>query len=276
MAAETVQDIKHIVYARTKNTCMELWEELTRRCPANIKKAVRVFHADISRQAKKEVMEAFRDGSRRSRKLAGNLEGPDIPQYVEKQQAVEMDERVRERDAQREHELELEALKLKQAEIEYKTGQKKAAEEVKAKTPRLPSLTEGEGIDGYLLRFKRFARANHWAEGTWASLLSALLTGMALDVYSRLSDDDTQYYNKVKDAILKRYELTEDGFRKKFRSKVPQEGEGPDQYLIRLSSYLNRWVELSDTPRTYEGICDMIVQEQFLDLVPVELSTHLS
>ncbi|XP_019618450.1 PREDICTED: ATP-dependent DNA helicase Q-like 3 [Branchiostoma belcheri] len=64
MAAETVQDIKkHIVYATTKNTCMELWEELTRRCPANIKKAVRVFHADISRQAKKEVMEAFRDGS---------------------------------------------------------------------------------------------------------------------------------------------------------------------------------------------------------------------
>ncbi|KAI8487970.1 hypothetical protein Bbelb_344180 [Branchiostoma belcheri] len=94
------------------------------------------------------------------------LEGPDILQYVGKQQAVEMDERIRERDAQRKHELELEALKLKQAEIEYKAGQKQAAEDVKAKTPRLPSFTEGEGIDGYLLRFERFARANHWAEGT--------------------------------------------------------------------------------------------------------------
>ncbi|XP_019633436.1 PREDICTED: uncharacterized protein LOC109476860, partial [Branchiostoma belcheri] len=121
----------------------------------------------------------------------------------------------------------------------------------------------------------RFARANHWAEDTWASLLSALLTGRALDVYSRLSDDDAQDYVKVKEAILKRYELTEDGFKKKFRSEVPQEGEVPDQYIVRLSSYLNRWIELSSTPKTYEGICDLVVQEQFLDLCPLDLSIHL-
>ncbi|XP_078598163.1 uncharacterized protein LOC144874156 [Branchiostoma floridae x Branchiostoma japonicum] len=201
------------------------------------------------------------------------LEGPSILEYVEKQQAIERDERARERDAQRKHELELEALKLKQAEI--KAVQKQNAEEVKAKTPRLPSFTEGEGIDEYLLRFERFARANHWAENTWASLLSALLTGKALAVYSRLSDDDAKDYKKVKDAILKRYELTEDGFKKKFRSEVPQEGEGPDQYIVRLSSYLNRWIELSDTPKTYEGLRDLIIQEQFLDLCPVDLSVHL-
>ncbi|XP_019634351.1 PREDICTED: uncharacterized protein LOC109477509 [Branchiostoma belcheri] len=203
------------------------------------------------------------------------LEGSDILQYVERQQTIERDERARERDAQRKHELELEALKLKQAEIQYKAGQKQAAEEVKAKTPRLPSFTEGKGIDGYLLRFERFARANHWAEGTWASSLSALLTGKALDVYSRLSDAEAQDYDKVKEAILKRYELTEDGFRKKFRSEIPQEGEGPDQYIVRLSSYLNRWIELSGTSKTFEGICDLIIQEQFLDLCPMDLAIHL-
>ncbi|KAI8491893.1 hypothetical protein Bbelb_302660 [Branchiostoma belcheri] len=214
------------------------------------------------------------------------LEGENLLKFVMAQQAIERDERAKEREAQREneakekeaqrrHELEMEELKVRQAEIEYHKAKKEGTGDVKAKTPRLPSFMEGEEIDGYLLRFERFARANHWAEDTWASLLSALLTGKALDVYSRLSDAEAQDYDKVKEAILKRYELTEDGFRKKFRSEIPQEGEGPDQYIVRLSSYLNRWIELSGTSKTFEGVCDLIIQEQFLDLCPLDLSIHL-
>ncbi|XP_019639073.1 PREDICTED: uncharacterized protein LOC109481038 [Branchiostoma belcheri] len=214
------------------------------------------------------------------------LEGENLLKFVMAQQAIERDERAKEREAQREneakekeaqrrHELEMEELKVRQAEIEYHKAKKEGTGDVKAKTPRLPSFMEGEEIDGYLLRFERFARANHWAEDTWASLLSALLTGKALDVYSRLSDAEAQDYDKVKEAILKRYELTEDGFRKKFRSEIPQEGEGPDQYIVRLSSYLNRWIELSGTSKTFEGVCDLIIQEQFLDLCPTDLAIHL-
>ncbi|XP_078687005.1 SCAN domain-containing protein 3-like [Branchiostoma floridae x Branchiostoma belcheri] len=187
------------------------------------------------------------------------LEGPDILQYAEKQQAIVEKQQAIERDER----------------IQYKAGQKQAAEEVKAKTPRLPSFTEGEEIDGYLLRFERFARANHWAEVKWASSLSALLTGKALDVYSRLSDAEAQDYDKVKEAILRRYELTEDGFRKTFRSEIPQEGEGPGQYIVRLTSYLKRWIELSGTAKTFEGVCDLIIQEQFLDLCPMDMAIHL-
>ncbi|CAH1242361.1 ZSCAN9 [Branchiostoma lanceolatum] len=196
------------------------------------------------------------------------LEGPDILEFVEKQQALEREERARERDAQRKHELEMEALKLKQAG-------KGGTGEVKAKAPRLPCYVEGEEIDGYLLRFERFARANEWKEHLWAPTLSALLTGKALDVFSRMSEADAKDYNKVKEAVLKRYELTEDGFRKKFRTELPQEGEAPDQYITRLGSYLDRWLDLAGTPKTYEGMCNKIIQEQFLDSCPVDLAVWL-
>ena len=42
-------------------------------------------------------------------------------------------------------------------------------------------------IDSYL---QRYVKANRWDENEWATSLSALLSRKALDVYSRLSDDD--------------------------------------------------------------------------------------
>ena len=41
----------------------------------------------------------------------------------------------------------------------------------------------------------------------WATALSALLTGKALDVYSRLPDDTALDYEKVKEALLIRYQI---------------------------------------------------------------------
>ena len=54
-------------------------------------------------------------------------------------------------------------------------------------------------------------------------MLSALLSGTALDVYARLSSDDAVKYEVVKTALLKRYSLTEEGFRSKFRNSRPEE-----------------------------------------------------
>ena len=227
------------------------------------------------------------------------LEREEMLKFIEKQQAFEREERARERDAKREaeerekeaqrqaekdeneakrrHELDMETLKLKQAEHGYFPDVKDGITNGsgKGKQPRLPSYVEGDEIDSYLLRFERFARANQWDQDRWASNLSALLTGKALDVYTRLSDEHAQDYEKVKEAILRRYDLTEDGFRKKYRSELPQDGEAPDQYITRLGSYLDRWIELSETARTFDGVCQMFLMEQFLNSCPPDLAIFL-
>ena len=58
-------------------------------------------------------------------------------------------------------------------------------------------------------RFEQFAISNGWERYEWATALSALLTGKAHDVYSRLPDDTALDYEKVKEALLIRYQLTE-------------------------------------------------------------------
>ena len=56
------------------------------------------------------------------------------------------------------------------------------------RSPKLPSFVDGkDDLHSYLQRFERCARVNNWSEEDWAVSLSALLTGRALDVYSRLS-----------------------------------------------------------------------------------------
>ena len=96
----------------------------------------------------------------------------------------------------------------------------------------------------------------------------------ALDIYSMMSKDDVNDYDKLKAALLKRYQLTADGFRKRFRTSYPEQGESPVQFIARLENYLVRWVELAGDNKTYDGI-KKFVEEQYLRSCPKEMSMHL-
>ena len=47
-----------------------------------------------------------------------------------------------------------------------------------------------------------------WEKNTWAIKLSVLATGRAMEVYTRMSDGDAYDYNKLKKALLTRYNFT--------------------------------------------------------------------
>ena len=173
--------------------------------------------------------------------------------------------------AKREHELEL--ARLAQGR---NVAERAELREDRAKAPKLPSFVDGkDDLDAYLQRFERFATTAKWEKTGWASKLSALLYGRAVEVYSRLSEEAAQDYDRVKLALMKRYDLTEDGYRRKFRASKLEVDESPEQFIVRLDRYLLRWLELSNTDRSFEGLKDLIVKEQFIDSCPKELAIHL-
>ena len=63
---------------------------------------------------------------------------------------------------------------------------------------------------------------------------------------------------------MKRYDLTEDGYRRKFRASKPEVDESPEQFIVRLDRYL-LWLELSNAERSFGGLKDLIVKEKFID-----------
>ena len=146
-------------------------------------------------------------------------------------------QKVKAEEAQRRHELEMKHLELEQTK-HWLRAQAHNKED-RAEAPKLPSFVDGKDhLDAYLQRFERFAATANWKKAGWATNLSALLLGRALEVYSRLSEEATSDYEKMKIALMRSYDLTEDGYRRKFRTSKPEIDESPDQFIVRLSTYL--------------------------------------
>ena len=96
-----------------------------------------------------------------------------------------------------------------------------------------------------------------------------------MDIYTKVSDRDANDYDKLKRALLTRYNYTEDGYRKRFREVKPETEETPDQFVIQLKNYLAKWLELSRSSfGEFEALEDLIVKEQFIN-ASEELAVYL-
>ena len=56
----------------------------------------------------------------------------------------------------------------------------------------------------------------------FGNLIGALLTDKAFEAYTRLSEEDASNYVELKNALLKRYHLTAEGYHEKFRKRRPE------------------------------------------------------
>ena len=106
-------------------------------------------------------------------------------------------------------------------------------------------------------------------DGVKDSGLSALLKRKDLEVYSRLLVKDAQDYEILKDALLKRFNLTEKGFKQKFEFARAEVGEAPTQFIARMENYLMRWIDLASVEKDFDGLMNLIVREQYLESCPV-------
>ena len=169
----------------------------------------------------------------------------------------------------RQHEDELERLEAQKALTQPR-------ETIKAKAPKIPAFNEGKDeMDSYLLRFERYATAQKWEPDTWATGLSALLQGKALDVYALMRKEDALNYDKLKVALLKRYELTEEGFKRKYKKCGPENVETFQQFTTRMKSYFTQWIDMASIEKSYEGLQDLILREQLTFICNRDLELFL-
>ena len=109
-------------------------------------------------------------------------------------------------------------------------------------------------MDSYLSRFKSYAISHKWDPSMWASYLSTLSKGRALEVFVRLSKDDQSDYGQIKEALLTNFNLTERSFRRKFRDCRPEKAKTFRQFSGRLASYQDKWLGLAKVEKTYEAL----------------------
>lgn len=102
------------------------------------------------------------------------------------------------------------------------------------RTQKTTAFVEGKyGMDSYLLRFERYAGSQEWDKRYWATGLSLLLQGKALDVYALMPKEDALSYDQLKCSLLKRYELAKEGFRRKYNKRKPYSCETFQLFFIK-------------------------------------------
>lgn len=141
------------------------------------------------------------------------------------------------------------------------------------KGPKMHPYTEGEDIEHYICTFERIALACQWPFEEWALRLAPLLTGKARSAYVAMDMDDSMNYDKVKRAVLQKFEINTETFRVKFRSCEMGEEESPKELQVRLKELYNKWME--PKTKTKEQIGDTIILEQFLRILNPELRTWI-
>ena len=77
---------------------------------------------------------------------------------------------------------------------------------------------ETDNIDYYLVHFERVASYEGWDIASYPMYLNTLLTGKAREVYCRLPLALANDYRYLKKALLAKYQLTVDDYRRKFFS----------------------------------------------------------
>ena len=59
-------------------------------------------------------------------------------------------------------------------------------------------------LNSYLLGFEKYATAANWPQANWETQLSDLLGGKALELFSKLSQEDALNYGRLLTALLQR------------------------------------------------------------------------
>ena len=145
-------------------------------------------------------------------------------------------------------------------------GKSNVAKNIPNNVPNMPVFrADSDELDAYILRFERHATLQKWPPEYWACALGNLLTGRALDVYTRMSAEDASDYATLKAMLLQHFALTSEGFRKRFRDAKRGNAETFLQYSARLTSYAKRWVELSGRDVSFETLLELVVMEQILE-----------
>jgi len=204
---------------------------------------------------------------------------------LERERAEVEKEKTKQKEIEKEIELERERTKQKEldarnrdnADTGHDSGTRsKHSVGAKPVYPKLPIFKEKQDdVDSYLYRFETHATALGWEKEKWVTYLSALLEGNALTLYHSLASNGEVAYDVLKENLLKKFQCTAEGFRKKFREAKPDSNEPFQTYGIELTRLLDRWIALAGVSKNTAGIMNLVLGEQFLESVCQDLATFI-
>ena len=131
-------------------------------------------------------------------------------------------------------------------------------------------------MDDYLNIFEATAREAAWPKDKWVSLLCTMTqVGKAKLVWASLPPNEKDY-DVIKGLLLQKYDILPERYRLRFRESKIRNGESYGEYAHYLSINFDRWIKAVGVNNDYEGLKQLLLLENFLDVVSNDLKIHLS
>ena len=175
---------------------------------------------------------------------------------------LEQDARIRVEQLEREERMQKEKLAMEKQKLEmeekerqYNLRMKEIEMQDKVKTKPLdlgthfdvtkhirlvPPFQEKE-VDKYFLHFEKVAENLKWPKEHWTLLLQSVVIGKAREIYTQLSLEQSSDYDKVKEVILKAYELVPEAYRQKFRNCRKENDQTHVEFARTKEQLFDRW-----------------------------------
>ncbi|XP_042145677.1 uncharacterized protein LOC115318259, partial [Ixodes scapularis] len=126
----------------------------------------------------------------------------------------------------------------------------------------------GEDVGLFLVNFERTCEKLSFAPETWPQRLLTLLPCEAAEVVARLSTIDADDYDKVKSSLLKRYRLSAEAFRQRFRNASKKSSEGYSEFAYALKTNLIEWLKSEEVYESRDKVVECVCLEQFFRSIP--------
>ena len=102
--------------------------------------------------------------------------------------------------------------------------------------------------------------------------LAPQLAGKAQQAYAALPSDEAGDYYQLKTVILKRYNISEETYRQRFRAVTKRREESFRETMVRLQDLQRKWMK---DHKTVEEMSEVIVMEQFLNTLSPEMQVWI-
>ncbi|XP_072881824.1 uncharacterized protein [Hemitrygon akajei] len=183
-------------------------------------------------------------------------------------------EKEREAEKQRQHDLDME--KLRQ-ERRAQGSDREERFNVSRELRLVPPFEETD-VDSYFLLFEKVAVNQKWPKEQWVALLQSVLKGKAQRAYAALSmeEEEAENYDKVKEAILRTYELVPEAYRQKFRNLKKGWNQMNTEFAYEKGVLLDRWCTAETVEEDFWRLRELILIEEFKGCVSEDIRMYLN
>ena len=210
------------------------------------------------------MQEMVRDRQQREEQLAEERRLRAEEQRLRAEQQEEERHMREEADARRDQETQ-QQLTILRGLVEGMHRQSKAAIAKADREVKMTRLTESDDIEAYLTTFERLMRSYDVPPDRWAHKLAPQLIGKAQQANVAMPPREAGDYDHLKQAILCRYDIDGESYRRRFRSAVRDAGETNRELAVRLDDLAGKWMKGCTT---VEEVRDLVVREQILNTLP--------